>query len=75
MTDSGTYQAITMNDNWPEYLSDEHLRKQVHQAFKLAAVYYKPSPVLYRGNRYNRRALIEAKRQMLDTDWILMMKF
>ena len=41
----------------------------------MACVYYKPSPVLYRGNKYDRKDLIEAKRQMLDTEWELMMKF
>ena len=75
MTDSGTFQAIQMSDDWPENLADEALRKQIYQAFKMACVYYQPSPVLYRGNKYNRRALIEAKRQMLDADWLLMMKF
>ena len=76
MTDSGTYQAIKMHDEWAEGIKgDENLKKQIHQAFKLACVYYKPSPVLYRGNKYNRRALIEAKRQMLDSDWQLIMKF
>ena len=30
MTDSGTYQAIEMGDNWPENLTDEHMRKQIH---------------------------------------------
>ena len=65
-----------MHDEWMDYIKgDEHLKKQIHQAFKLACVYYKPSPVLYRGNKYNRRALIEAKRQMLDADWQLIMKF
>ena len=48
-TDSGTYQAIKMADDWDEHLYDEVLKKQIHQAFKLATVYYKPSPVLYRG--------------------------
>ena len=62
MTDSHTYQAIQMGDDWDDCRYDEALRKQLHQAFKLATVYYKPSPVLYRGNRYNRRSLIEAKR-------------
>ena len=51
-----------MGDDWDDCRYDEALRKQLHQAFKLATVYYKPSPVLYRGNRYNRRSLIEAKR-------------
>lgn len=62
MTDSGTYQAITMGEEWPKLIGNEFLNKQIHQAFKLACVYYKPSPVLYRGNSYNRRSLIEAKR-------------
>ena len=69
------YQAIKMDENWPDYLHDDGLRKQIHQAFKLACVYYKPSPVLYRGSSFNRRSLIEAKRQMLDSDWHLLMKF
>ena len=38
-----------MADDWDEHLYDEVLKKQIHQAFKLATVYYKPSPVLYRG--------------------------
>lgn len=69
MTDSGTYQAIEMSENWPEHLTDDNLRSQVYQAFKMACVYYKPSPVLYRGQKYNRRSLIEAKRCMLDAEW------
>ena len=65
-----------MNDDWMEYVkNDDNMKKQIHQAFKLASVYYKPSAVLYRGNAYNRRALIEAKRQMLDSDWQMIMKF
>ena len=64
-----------MPDEWPENISNEHLRKQIHQAFKMACVYYKPSPVLYRGNKYDRRSLIEAKRQMLDADWQLIQKY
>ena len=56
-------------------MNDENIRKQVYNAFKLACIHYKPSPVLYRGHKYNRRALIEAKRTMLDTDWQLIMKF
>lgn len=64
-----------MADDWDEHMYDELLKKQIHQAFKLATVYYKPSPVLYRGQYYNRRSLIEAKRQMLDADWQLIMKF
>ena len=51
-----------MADDWEERNLDDALKKQLHQAFKLATVYYKPSPVLYRGHRYNRRSLIEAKR-------------
>ena len=75
MTDSHTYQAIEMGDDWPEHLTDDHIRKSIHQAFKMACVYYKPSPVLYRGYRYNRRALIEAKRGLLDAEWQMMLKF
>ena len=41
----------------------------------MACVYYKPSPVLYRGHKYNRRALIEAKRSILDAEWQLILKF
>lgn len=41
----------------------------------MAAVYYKPSPVLYRGHKYNRKALIEAKRGLLDAEWQLMLQF
>lgn len=69
LNEDSTFQAVKIDDNWPEFLTDDNLRKQIHSAFKLACVYYKPSPVLYRGNSYNRRSLIEAKRQMLDADW------
>ena len=31
MTDSGTYQAVQMNDDWLEHIkADEHLKKQIH---------------------------------------------
>lgn len=30
-------------------IPNENLRKQIHSAFKMACVYYKPSYVLYRG--------------------------
>jgi hypothetical protein len=75
LTDSGTYQAITMGDDWPSHLGNENFKKQILQAFKLACVYYKPSPVIYRGHSYNRRSLIEAKRQILDADWQMLSKF
>ena len=56
-------------------IPNENLRKQIHSAFKMACVYYKPSYVLYRGYKYERRKLIEAKRQMLDNEWELMLSF
>lgn len=64
-----------MGEDWSKLIGNEYLSKQIHQAFKLACIYYKPSPVLYRGNSYNRRSLIEAKRQMLDADWHMIQKF
>jgi len=45
---------------------DERIRKKVATAFKIACFNYAPSPVIFRGKKYERRALIEAKRTMLD---------
>lgn len=30
MTNSGTYQAIEMSEDWPDKICDENLRKQIH---------------------------------------------
>ena len=48
---------------------DERMKKKVTSAFKMACIDYAPSPVIFRGKRYERRNLIEAKRTMLDAQW------
>ena len=45
---------------------DERIKKKIQSAFKMACINYTPSPVIFRGKRYERRGLIEAKRTMLD---------
>ena len=45
---------------------DERIKKKIQSAFKMACINYAPSPVIFRGKKYERRSLIEAKRTMLD---------
>jgi len=48
---------------------DERMKRKVASAFKMACFNYAPSPVIFRGKKYERRALIESKRTMLDSQW------
>ena len=45
---------------------DERMKKKITSAFKMACFHYAPSPVIFRGKKYERKGLIEAKRTMLD---------
>jgi len=40
----------------------------------MACLKYAPSPVLYRGQQFDRRKLIEVKRTMLDCEWEIALK-
>jgi len=48
---------------------DERLKKRISQAFKMACIHYEPSAVLFRGQKYQRKQLIEATRTILDCEW------
>jgi hypothetical protein len=48
---------------------DEKMKRKISQAFKMACIHYSPSPVLYRGQKFDRKKLIEVKRTMLDCEW------
>ena len=53
--------AVQLSDECTS-CGDPRIKKKINTAFKMACVQYKPSWVLYRGNRFIRKRLIEAKR-------------
>ena len=60
--------AIKLSDECTS-CGDAGIRRKISQAFKMACIHYEASPVLYRGYKFDRKKLIEAKRTMLDCEW------
>lgn len=60
--------AVKLTDECMQ-CGDDKLKKKICQAFKMACINYSPSPVLYRGQKFDRKKLIEVKRTMLDCEW------
>ena len=63
--DGNTNLALLLSNECLTH-GDERMKKKITQAFKMACIHYAPSPVIFRGKRYERKNLIEAKRIMLD---------
>ena len=44
----------------------EKYRPAISEAFKMACVQYKPGPVSFLGNNYDRKSLVNLKRNMIE---------
>ena len=47
----------------------EKYRPMIKEAFKMACIQYKPTPIPFRGSNYFRRELIDLKDQVLSATW------